>query len=87
MVRRYDAFVRQLPHHRDELATLLRRKSRAAVRQARQREGLEVRHDADQLPLVWRLYSRSMRRLASLSYPFRFFRELLERLGENAGWR
>ena len=25
-----------------------------------------------------------MRRLASLSYPFRFFRELLERLGENA---
>lgn len=82
--RRYSAFVRQLPDNPDELATFLPRKSRAAVRQARQREGLEVRHDADQLPLVWRLYSRSMRRLASLSYPFRFFRELLERLGENA---
>lgn len=81
---RYSAFVRPLPDNPGELATFLPRKSRAAVRQARQREGLRVRHDADQLPLVWRLYSRSMRRLASISYPYRFFSELLERLGESA---
>jgi hypothetical protein len=34
------------------------------------------------LRTVWQLYSRSMRRLASIAYPYRFFAELMAGLGE-----
>jgi FemAB-related protein (PEP-CTERM system-associated) len=81
---RYVVFVRQLPLRVDELATYLPRKARAAARQARDREGLTVRHDATQVPVVWRLYARSMRRLSSINYPLRFFEALVERLGRRA---
>ena len=81
---RYGAFLRALPDSPEQLATFLPRKSRAAVRQARRREKLTVRHDAADLAIVWRLYSRSMRRLASINYPYRFFQELAARLREHA---
>lgn len=73
---RYVTFTRPLPAHPDEVTDWLPRKARAAVRNAIDRERLTVRYDAALLPTVWRLYSRSMRRLGSLNYPQRFF-ELL----------
>lgn len=82
--RRYVNFVRELPANPDDLETYLPRKARAAARQARQREGLTVQHDPAQLPLVWALYARSMRRLASINYPYRFFEALAGRFGEDA---
>jgi FemAB-related protein (PEP-CTERM system-associated) len=81
---RYAGFTRPLPLLVDELATYLPRKARAAVRQARSREGLSVRHDPSLLGTVWELYARSMRRLASINYPPRFFRALVERFGGGA---
>ena len=77
---RYANFARQLPRRVEDLATFLPRKARAATRQAQQRENLCVRHDNALLPLVWQLYARSMRRLASINYPIRFFNNLTERL-------
>jgi len=82
---RYAVFVRRLPLRVEELETYLPRKARAAVRQARKREGLTVQHDARLLDVVWQLYARSMRRLASLNYPWRFFETLARRL-ETRAW-
>lgn len=82
---RYAVFVRRLPMRVEELATFLPRKARAAVRQALGREKLAARHDARLLRVVWELYARSMRRLASINYPFRFFRELADRF-ERRAW-
>jgi FemAB-related protein (PEP-CTERM system-associated) len=82
--RRYAVFVRPLPLRVQELAGYLPRKARAAVRQAQQREGLRVRHDTRLLRTVWQLYTRSMRRLGSINYPYRFFEALVERLGTRA---
>ncbi|MFQ5806470.1 MAG: FemAB family XrtA/PEP-CTERM system-associated protein [Phycisphaerae bacterium] len=81
---RYAVFVRPLPSCIEELASYLPRKARAAVRQAQQREGLSVQHDTVLLRTVWQLYARSMRRLASINYPYRFFQALVERLGARA---
>ena len=81
---RYVNFSRELPTSLEELETFLPRKARAAARQGRQREGLTVEHDPERLPLVWDLYARSMRRLASINYPYRFFRTLADRFGPNA---
>ena len=82
--RRYVTFARRLPLRVEELATYLPRKARAAVRQAQAREGLTVRHDAALLRTVWKLYARSMRRLASINYPYSFFESLVDRLGRRA---
>jgi len=82
--RRYVVFTRRLPSRVEELETYLPRKARAAARQARRREGLTVRHDAGLLRLTWGLYARSMRRLGSLNYPYRFFEKLVETLGPRA---
>ncbi|MBU0638074.1 MAG: FemAB family PEP-CTERM system-associated protein [Planctomycetes bacterium] len=81
---RYVSFTRTLPERYEDLAAFLPRKARAAARQAREREHLSVQHDAGHLGLVWQLYCRSMRRLASLNYPFAFFEALAHRLGEHA---
>jgi hypothetical protein len=64
---RYARFARPLPLRVEELATYLPRKARAAVRQAQAREGLTVQHDTALLRIVWDLYTRSMRRLASIN--------------------
>ncbi|MGD8452863.1 MAG: GNAT family N-acetyltransferase [Phycisphaerae bacterium] len=84
VVERYDAFVRDLPLHPNELDAFLPKRARAAARQARERDGVTVQHDHRLLRTVWDLYSRSMRRLGSISYPYRFLVELAERLGERA---
>jgi FemAB-related protein (PEP-CTERM system-associated) len=88
---RYVNFTRELPANPEDLETFLPRKARAAARQAREREGLTVEHDSQRLPLVWELYARSMRRLASINYPYRFFRTLADRFGRDAwvtvAWR
>jgi len=88
---RYAGFTRPLPVDLAGLQTFLPRKARAAARQAEQREGLTVTHDNELLPLMYRLYVRSMRRLGSLNYPYRFFEQLVERLGTRAwvsvAWR
>jgi hypothetical protein len=76
---RYASFVRALPDRVEELADFLPRKARAAARQARERDGLTVRHNAGDLPAVWGLYTRSMRRLGSIGYPYRFLAELAAR--------
>jgi FemAB-related protein (PEP-CTERM system-associated) len=81
---RYAAFTRRLPLRVEELDTFLPRKARAAVRQARNREGLSIQHDQALLRTVWQLYARSMRRLASINYPCRFFEKLVQRLGGRA---
>ncbi len=76
-------FVRRLPESTDELARFLPRKARAAARQARERHGLTILEGDEHLPAVWELYARSMRRLASPNYPFRFFKSLIEASSEN----
>ena len=51
----------------------LPRKARAAARNARDKYRLTVSFDDRYLAQVWRLYSISMRRLGSITYPYRFF--------------
>ncbi len=78
----YLGFARELPATPDEVGPFLPKRARAAARHARDRDGMTVRHGADQLELVWQLYCRSMRRIASINYPLRFFTELQRRLGD-----
>ena len=81
---RYAAFTRPLPVDLPGLQTFLPRKARAAARQAVQREGLTVTHDHRLLRTVYDMYARSMRRLGSINYPYRFFTELAAELGLRA---
>jgi FemAB-related protein (PEP-CTERM system-associated) len=80
----YLGFARNLPEDPNDVGAFLPKRARAAARHARDRDGVVVRHDAAQARLAWDLYCRSMRRLASVNYPYRFFAELLARLGEHA---
>jgi len=75
----YVAFRRPLPDRLEDVLGFLPRKARAAARNAREKFGLTVEFGEHYLPSVWRLYARSMRRLGSLCYPYRFFETLLER--------
>ncbi|MBI5865081.1 MAG: GNAT family N-acetyltransferase [Planctomycetes bacterium] len=90
-VDRYVEFVRDLPVNAADVERMLPRKARAAARQARDREGLTIRHDARDLNTVWNLYARSMRRLGSINYPRAFFADLGAGLGERmwvtTAWR
>jgi len=83
-VEGYLGFARELPTTPEGVAAFLPKRARAAARHARDRDGLVVRHDPAQLPLVWQLYCRSMRRLSSLNYPYKFFVALFERFREQA---
>ena len=76
---RYVTFRRDLPDRPEDVLNWLPRKTRAAARRGRDKHGLTIAYGHDLLPVVWRLYSRSMRRLASLNYPYRFFKTLVER--------
>lgn len=78
-VDRYVTFKRELPQAPGDVLGWLPRKARAAARNASSKHGLTVRFGDEQLPEVWRLYAESMRRLASLNYPYRFFEELMAR--------
>jgi FemAB-related protein (PEP-CTERM system-associated) len=75
---RYVTFRRELPSSPADVLGWLPRKARAAARQGRDRHGLTIAHGSELLPEVWQLYSRSMRRLASLNYPYPFFNALVE---------
>lgn len=75
---RYATFRRPLPRAVDDVLGWLPRKARAAARNARTKFGLTVEFDDQQLPIVWHLYCRGMRRLASLSYPYSFFQKLVD---------
>jgi len=83
-VEGYLGFSRELPLHPNDVPAFLPKRARAAARQARDRSNVVVRHDSAQLRIVWRLYCRSMRRIASINYPYRFFDELCTRLGSRA---
>jgi len=74
---RYVGFWRRLPDRVDDVAAWLPRKARAVGRRARHRYGLSVAFDDRRLRAVWTLYARSMRRLGSINYPYRFFESLL----------
>ena len=73
----YVGFWRRLPDRVEDVATWIPRKARAVGRHARERHDLRVEFDDRHLRAVWRLYSRSMRRLGSINYPYRFFESLI----------
>ncbi len=78
----YLGFRRALPERVSDVPASLPKRARAAARHARDRDGVTIEHDPDQLAVVWELYSRSMRRIASINYPYRFFVALRARFGE-----
>ena len=73
----YVGFRRELPGTVDEVPGWLPRKARAAARNARLKYKLAVSYGDEQIAQVWRLYSKSMRRLGSISYPSAFFERLI----------
>ena len=77
-VDRYVTFRKALPDRIEDVLASMPRKARAAARNGREKHGLTVEVGDDLLPVVWRLYTRSMRRLGSPNYPFALFRALVE---------
>lgn len=77
-LERYVTFVKALPSSADQVVAGFPRKARAEVRRARDTFGLQVRFHDDQLPVVWQLYSQSMRRLGSPNLPWRFFQAAVQ---------
>lgn len=75
---RYVTFRRELPEKPGDVFQWLPRKARAAARNGRDKHSLSVEVGHHLLPMVWRLYGESMRRLASINYPYRFFESLVE---------
>ena len=78
IVDRYVGFRRELPDSAGDVLGWLPRKARAAARNGRHKFCLSISYGDEHLREVWRLYTISMRRLASLNYPFRFFETLVE---------
>jgi FemAB-related protein (PEP-CTERM system-associated) len=76
-------FRKALPKRAEDVLPGMPRKARAAARRAAETHDLKVEFDQAALPVVWKLYSRSMRRLGSPNYPYRFFQELIAATGEN----
>ncbi len=75
---RYVTFRRELPQKPEEVLAWLPRKARAAARNGEHKYGLTIESGHHLLPVLWRLYSAGMRRLASINYPYRFFESLVE---------
>ncbi len=82
IIDKYVGFERTLPSEASQVAEWLPRKARAVVRNAREKFGLTCEFSSDTLPVVWELYCRNMRRLASINYPFRFFEAMAEQFGK-----
>ena len=76
---RYVGFQRVLPDRIEDVMEWLPRKARAAARNARDKYSLTAAFGDEHLPTVWRLYTHTMRRVASIAYPFSFFRALIAR--------
>lgn len=79
---RYLSFERELPENVEDVAEWLPRKARAVVRNAHSKFGLTCESEPDSLRVVWELYCRNMRRLASINYPYRFFESLKREFGD-----
>ncbi len=79
----YAIFERTLPDHVEDVLGWLPRKARAAARNGRNKYGLQAVFGDQYLHDVWMLYSRSMRRLASITYPFPFFQSLIQHTPNN----
>jgi len=75
----YVTFRRQLPESADDVLAWLPRKARAAARNAECKHRLTTEFSPRWLRTVWRLYARSMRRLGSLAYPYRFIEQIWDR--------
>ncbi len=78
IVDRYVGFRRELPDSAADVLGWLPRKARAAARNGRHKFRLSISYGDEHLREVWRLYTISMRRLASLNYPYRFFETLVD---------
>ncbi|MFQ5461304.1 MAG: FemAB family XrtA/PEP-CTERM system-associated protein [Phycisphaerae bacterium] len=78
VVGRHVGFKRALPDRVEDVLVSLPRKARAAARNARRKFGLSISYSDQFLPQVWKLYTRSMRRLASPNYPYAFFKQLVD---------
>ncbi|MBI1825629.1 MAG: FemAB family PEP-CTERM system-associated protein [Planctomycetes bacterium] len=85
VIHRYVGFARPLPKHPHEVLDSLPRKARAAARNAREKYGLTVCHRNTNLRTIWNLYSRNMRRLGSLAYPFSLFCAIRSHM-QNSHW-
>lgn len=77
VIDRYVGFRREMPDHVGDVVGWLPRKARAAARNARDKYRLTVSFGDEHLREAWTLYSISMRRLASLTYPLVFFERLV----------
>lgn len=82
IIESHATYRRALPDAVHDAPLILPRKARAAARQADKKHQLKTTFDHADLDIVWRLYSRSMRRLASPNYPMRFFEALRDALGD-----
>lgn len=82
IIESHATFRRALPSTTEKVPAILPRKARAAARQADARFSLKTTFDPTDLEIAWRLYSRSMRRLASPNYPLGFFEALRSALGD-----
>jgi FemAB-related protein (PEP-CTERM system-associated) len=76
-IDRYLGFRREMPEEAKDVLSWLPRKARAAARNARNKFQLTISFGDENLETVWRLYTLSMRRLASLAYPLAFFEKLI----------
>jgi len=85
VVDQYVGFKRTLPDRVEDVTVSLPRKARAAARNARRKFGLTISYSDQFLPQVWKLYTQSMRRLASPNYPYAFFKRLVDATPE-AHW-
>ncbi len=78
VARSHATFRKVLPASERALEVFLPRKARAAGRRAAEQHRLEASFGDEHLKTVWQLYVRSMRRLASVNYPYRFFQALID---------
>ncbi len=74
----YAIYERTLPDRAEDVLAWLPRKARAAARNGRNKYKLKAVFGDGHLRDVWKLYSQSMRRLASISYPYKFFESLIK---------
>jgi FemAB-related protein (PEP-CTERM system-associated) len=75
-------FRKELPGRQEDVLADFPRKARAAARRAMERYQLTVEYGRELLPVAWKLYARSMRRLGSVNYPYQFFEELVRATGD-----
>jgi len=80
VIDRYVGFARELPLRAEDVLGWLPRKARAAARNGRDKYGLSISFGRRHLHDVWLLYTRSMKRLASIAYPESFFRSIVGRM-------